>query len=186
MSSIANRSLNAVLLFALLVTAACAGQPKIVEPIFQMDVTRNIGQLQVAPPDLLSRCPLLTNERWSRRLYIFASADNAESGTTYLVVGGQFIDPESGAMVEIDPNGALIALDVKHCRVYGPVREVFDYGVDGVPKSVLAALAADSVRRYEQMFGGAVPLRAAFRSDGITQSTVRSADLLKAFVHVLP
>lgn len=160
--------------------ATSAGtSPKAVDPIFGLTYAPEKIHFDAAPKDLLSTCPALANEHWSRRLWTYAE-DRTKDGT-YLVVGGFYASrPPAPAKLTTDPKGAIIEITSSGCTLIGPAREVFQYPEGLVPPTVLNALAADLVRRYRAAFGGTKALQAALTAQHIQLTGSRDAILRDA------
>ena len=171
----------AALFSLLLVLAACpaaAGGPVTSrDPLFGLPYTAESVRFDPAPPDLLTRCPELVNERWTRRLWVFAHAtlDN----DSYFVLGGFFV-PRPGrpaGTVEADTLGVIAHLQPTGCVLAGPAREVFDYQAEEISLPALQALAADGVRRYAAAYGGLGHLREALAHAGAAPGPPRAGIL---------
>ena len=144
-------------LFVGLMPAPGIGQtlPRITDPIFGLSFESAKVRFDDAA-DVVTRCPELVNERWGRRVWIFARS--SEPSGTYVVLGGLYErrpPPARGEKrFETDPKGILLREHDSKCELLGPAREVFEYPVDGVTAQTLRALARDAVARYATAFGG--------------------------------
>jgi len=147
-----------------LMPASGIGQtlPRMTDPIFGLTYDSAKIRFEEAP-DVVARCPELVNERWSRRVFVFARS--AEPSGTYLVLGGLYARREAPAKgekrFETDPKGILLREHESKCELLGPAREVFEYPTDGVTTETLRALARDAVTRYATAFGGSPKFLAA-------------------------
>ena len=151
-------------LFVGLMPAPSIGQnlPRITDPIFGLSYdSAKVRFEEVA--DVVARCPELANERWGRRVFLFARS--VEPSGTYMVLGGLYerrAPPARGeTRFETDPKGVLLREHESKCELLGPAREVFEYPVDGVTAETLRALARDAVARYATAFGGSPRFLAA-------------------------
>ncbi len=140
-----------------LMPAPSLGQtlPRIIDPIFGLTYDSAKIRFEDAA-DIVMRCPELVNERWGRRVFLFARS--VESSGTYVVLGGLYerrAPPAKGEKrFEADPKGVLLREHESKCELIGPAREVFEYPEDGVTAETLRSLARDAVARYATAFGG--------------------------------
>jgi len=76
-------------LFVGLMPAPGIGQtlPRITDPIFGLSYDSAKVRFEEAA-DVVTRCPELANERWGRRVFLFARS--VESSGTYVVLGGLY------------------------------------------------------------------------------------------------
>ena len=162
-----------------LCTLALAAGPDVVDPVFGLAYDPNKVQFDVAPADLLTSCPALTNAQWTRRLWVFAAAQ--DTGGQYYIVGGFYAaQPGAPAKLMTDPKGAVVELTQSGCSLVGPAREVLQYPDQLVAPPVLRALVTDLVRRYRTAFGGPDALRAALRDQHAVLTGPRDAMLREA------
>jgi hypothetical protein len=133
-----------------------ANPASVKDPIFGLSYSSEQAHFDEAPPDLLSACSALTNEKWDRRLWLFARVTS--EGTEYDVLGGFYVKrgtiPSGEPKLEADPSGVMLRRNAAGCELIGPARESFDYKPQDVSPETLRALAADAVKRYAQAFGG--------------------------------
>jgi hypothetical protein len=121
-------------------------------------LTFPIDKVQFEPlaPAVYGYCTELTNERWDRKMWIFARV--AGTGGDYLVLGGYFVEkaPKTveSQQLMVDKHGVVLRLNGSDCRLIGPADEVFDYKPDQISTSDLQSLAKDAVCRYARAFGG--------------------------------
>jgi hypothetical protein len=129
--------------------------PRITDPIFGLTYDSARIRFEEAA-DVVMRCPELVNERWGRRVFLFARS--VEPSGTYVVLGGLYerrAPPAKGEKrFEADPKGVLLREHESKCELVGPAREVFEYPEDGVTVETLRSLARDAVARYATAFGG--------------------------------
>lgn len=137
---------------ALADAAPSAPAARLTDPVFGVRYVEGEADFTPAPAELLARCPELTTDKWTRRMWVYARSK--ERGVEHMVVGGQFV-PRGGGAAMADAKGAVLQLiDGGRCElVSGPARETFDY-TDRVPGRALSALAADAACRGARAFGG--------------------------------
>jgi hypothetical protein len=161
--------------------------PRITDPIFGLTYDSAKVRFEDAA-EVVTRCPELVNERWGRRVFLFARS--VEPSGTYMVLGGLYERRAPPAKeekrFETDPKGVLLREHESKCELLGPAREVFEYPADGVTTETLRALARDAVARYTTAFGGGPSLLAALarakkRAD---LTNARAAILREAIQHI--
>ena len=154
--------------------------PRIIDPIFGLSYDSVKVRFGDAA-EVVTRCPELINERWGRRVWIFARS--VEPSGTFTVLGGLYerrAPPARGeTRFEADPKGVLLREHESKCELIGPAREVFEYPVEGVTAETLRALARDAVARYATAFGGGPKFLAALAR------AKRRADLTNARATIL-
>jgi hypothetical protein len=150
-----------------------------IDPVFGLTYRPDQVQFDPAPPDLLAKCPGLTNAHWTRTLWIYAQASAPDRDD--IVIGGFYAArPPAAPMLETDPKGAVIETTPTGCTLLGPAREVFQYPEGLIAQPALRALAADLVRRYRAAFGGNKALTEALRRQHVIPTAPRDAILREA------
>lgn len=150
-----------------------------VDPVFGLVYRPDKIKFDPAPPNLLVTCPALTNQRWTRKLWIYGQA--VDTDKTYLIVGGFYASrPPAPPELETDPQGAIIETRAAGCTLLGPAREVLRYPEGLLIRPVLHALDADLVRRYRAAFGGAAALDATLNAQHAMLRGPRDAALREA------
>ena len=158
-------ALVAVALVALAMPARDAGPVASADPIFGLPFTAEAIRFEPAPRDITTRCKDLVQPRFDRRLWVFAQATVA--GETYYVLGGYYVARAGGAL-QADTRGVVARLDQTRCITAGPVRDVFESDPEEISPAARRALAADAMRRYAALYGGAAGLRATLtRADAM-------------------
>ncbi|MDP3671414.1 MAG: hypothetical protein Q8R69_17205 [Telluria sp.] len=154
---------------ALLAAASCAALAEdaprtLQDPVLGLRYQIATVQFDALPGEVLSTCPVLVNEQWDRRLWVYASLRDSER--TYYVVGGYYIRRfRSGdfRQFEPDPKGVVFQVEGTQCTLIGPAREVFDAQPEEIALPVLEQLATDLFARYMRAFGGPDQFRAELR-----------------------
>lgn len=146
--------------------AALAGSAGTVakDPVFGLSYKPAQVSFDAVPQDVAEACPSLVNERWSRKLWVYAQTEQAPH--RYYVLGGFYVrraPPAKRESLEVDPMGAVVDLHGNQCELLGPAREVFDSRPDELPAASLELLAADLVERYARAFGGRAALVAELK-----------------------
>jgi hypothetical protein len=169
----------------LAVLLGCAAMPAraqaLIDPLFGLAIQASPAFIPPAPADLARSCPELTTKRWDRQAWVFAHV--SDGGKDYRIIAGFFIDrqardPSRGR--ETDSRGAIVVIADRACRLFGPVREVFDYGEEQLDAAILRRLAQDAVTRYAGAYGGMPALQAALRKHDALPDAKRSAILFDA------
>lgn len=174
------RSARHAVLAILLATGLSAAGPaeRLTDPVFGLAVTMPTASIPPAPASLMAACPDLANARWDRKAWVFGQVETPERSLT--LIAGQFVDRRRPGTHETDAKGAIVLRQGDTCRLFGPAREVFDYGDDAIDPADLGRLASDSVARLRQAMGGADPLRAALAKAGAVPTAERSRILVEA------
>ena len=158
-------------------TAFAADSPRLMQdPVLGLRYQTGKIQFDALPAEVQAACPALVNERWDRRLWIYASTRDAAQ--SYYVVGGYFVHRQQvgrAPRFEVDVRGAVFQVANGQCALLGPAREVFDSPPQELADPVLNDLAIDLAARYTRAFGGPVPLRAAMRRQRVSPDRLPAA-----------
>ena len=138
--------------------ALAANQPSWVQdPVFGLNLNIKRARLDPVPPHVVNLCTELISERWGRRSWLFASA---QDGTHhYYILGGFYVHRFTGKF-ENDPVGAVMEVSNGKCTGIGPAREVFDAEAEELSHAALDKLAIDTVARLAAATGGKKALTA--------------------------
>ena len=180
MSSTASRVKTALLVCGLLAgaVAASAAEPKAVDPLFGLKYDTAAVHFEAADTKLTTTCAELTNAKWDRKLFVYASAQG--DGAKYLVLGGFYVPRAKAAgAVQADRVGAIVEIKDGACKLVGPPQETFAAPED-VSKAALSALANDAGCRYARAFGSRAAFIAALKRQGIRVTEKESPVLSKA------
>ena len=145
--------------------ALAANQPRWVQdPVFGLNLSVKRAHLDPVPPHVISLCTELISERWGRRSWLFAAA---QDGTHhYYILGGFYVHRFTGKF-ENDPVGAVMEVSNGKCTGIGPAREVFDAEAEELSHAALDKLAVDTVERLAAATGGKKALAAEMRRQRI-------------------
>lgn len=164
---------NCIALACMVLTSAsalAAGLPRLVQdPVLGLRYQLEKVQFDTLPADVLAACPALVNERWDRRLWVYASARDAAK--SYYLVGGYFFQRQQTGKkprYEPDVSGAAFEISSGRCALLGPASEVFHARPEALAEPILKDLATDLAARYARAFGGPTPLRAAMRRQRVS------------------
>lgn len=174
------RTVRRALLAVLLVVGLAAAGPaeRLTDPVFGLAVPVPTQSIPPAPATLMAACPDLTNARWDRKAWVFGQVEAPDR--TLTLIAGQFVDRRQPATREQDAKGAIVLRQGDTCRLFGPAREVFDYGDDAIDPADLRRLAMDAVTRLRAAMGGATQLRAALDKAKALPTAERSRMLVDA------
>lgn len=129
------------------------------EPVFGLRYATARAHFPTAPAIVLQYCgDQLTNPRWGRQIYVYASSATDE-GALY-VLGG-YLQRRSGAAPAFageaaiipDKIGVLLRLQGDRCELIGPARESFDSPPEEIKLTDLDTLATALIAQYRTAFG---------------------------------
>lgn len=154
-------AISGVLLFVVF-SASPAGPKSAVDPIFGLKYAPSAVVFPPAPENLTKLCKELTNDRYDRKIWIFAQTRG--TGIRFLVIGGNYVKKGPAPTSEADVNGAVLKLEGDSCEAIGAARDVFEYPPPQLPLEVLRELSNDAVCTYSRAFGSYKNFRTALRS----------------------
>lgn len=169
------------------VSAASRPPLTLQEPVFGLRIELGKVSLDALPNDVLSKCPDLSNEQESMRLWIYGAA--VDAGRRYFVVGGYYVRhdarPSGEPIYSLDTRGVVFYVQGDQCALIGPARETFDARFfEEIPQAVLERLADDLARRLARAFGGADRLRRQFERQDLAPNDL-PVELDAAFAPIL-
>ena len=138
------------------------------DPVFGLNLNIQKARLDPAPSHVMDLCTELVNERWGRRSWLFATAE--EGPHKYYILGGFYVRRSTGK-AENDPVGAVLEISNGKCTGIGPAREVFDAEAEELSHAALDSLAIDTVARLAAATGGKKALAAEMRRQHIKPPT---------------
>jgi hypothetical protein len=142
--------------------ASPADSTSAIDPIFGIKYAPTAVVFPQAPDNLKTICKDLTNERYDRKIWIFAQTHG--TGARFLVIGGNYIKRGAVPTSEPDVNGAVLKLEGDSCNAVGAARDVFEYPPPQLSAEAIRELSNDAVCTYARAFGSYARFRTALRS----------------------
>ncbi len=142
--------------------------PQATDPLLGLKYSSVAVPFPMAPENLSTLCKALTNQRYDRKMWVFAQTHDS-TGPQFMVIGGFYVKRAGGpSAAEADTQGAVLKLNGDSCQAVGAARDVFESPPAEVSASTLSALAHDAACTYSRAFGSWEKLQNALRRQRIT------------------
>src|SRR5579871_1069686 len=108
-------ALSSCLLLLQVASWANPKSPSATDPLFGLSYSPDVIRFEPLPQEAYRACSDLTNQRWDRRMWIFAKS--ATSAGELLVIGGFFVAKTGRPTEMADKKGAVLRLKGSECQM---------------------------------------------------------------------